>query len=365
LYASPLETFIEPDATYDRHARSRKILIAPIFLLHAFLSFSTLAVMTIAFPTIVEVGPRDGLQNESTLVSTKAKIRFVTHLVDAGLTRIEVTSFVHPGRVPQMADAESVMAGVPRRDTVSYIGLVLNERGLDRAIGSGVDEANVVLVATETFSQRNQGMGVAESLRSFERIATRARDAGLMVSATIGAAFGCPFEGEVSTEQVVSLARQATSLGAQEIAIADTIGVGVPKDVQRLASAIREVTNVPLRAHFHNTRNTGYANALAAIEAGIVALDASTGGIGGCPFAPNATGNIATEDLTYVLRRSGFDAGVDLAALVSIAEEIGSELGKGVPALLGRAGDFPSPPAPVDGNADNSLPHQADRHGGV
>ena len=297
--------------------------------------------MKIGIPTIVEVGPRDGLQNESTLVSTEAKIRFITRLADAGLTRIEVTSFVHPRRVPQMADAEAVMAGVPRRDTVSYSGLVLNERGLDRAIGSGVDEVNVVLVATETFSQRNQGMGIAESLRSFERIATRARDAGLRVSATIGAAFGCPFEGEVSTEQVTSLAQQADSLGAQEIAIADTIGVGVPKDVHRLASAIREVTDVQLRAHFHNTRNTGYANALAAIDAGIAALDASTGGIGGCPFAPNATGNIATEDLSYVLRRSGFESGIDLAALVSIAEEIGNELGKGVPALLGRAGDFP------------------------
>ena len=298
--------------------------------------------MTVSSPTIVEVGPRDGLQNESTLVSTEAKIRFITRLVDAGLTRIEVTSFVHPRRVPQMADAEAVMAGVPQSDSVSYIGLVLNERGLDRAIGSGVDEVNVALVATETFSQRNQGMGIVETLRSFERIATRARDAGLRVSATIGAAFGCPFEGEVSTEMVASLARQADSLGAQEIAIADTIGVGVPKDVHRLASAIREVTDVPLRAHFHNTRNTGYANALAALDAGIAALDASTGGIGGCPFAPNATGNIATEDLSYVLRRSGFESGVDLAAVVFIAEEIGNELGKGVPALLGRAGDFPS-----------------------
>ena len=298
--------------------------------------------MTVSSPTIVEVGPRDGLQNESTLVSTEAKIRFITRLVDAGLTRIEVTSFVHPRRVPQMADAEAVMAGIPQSDSASYIGLVLNERGLDRAIGSGVDEVNVGLVATETFSQRNQGMGIVETLRSFERIATRARDAGLRVSATIGAAFGCPFEGEVSTEMVASLARQADSLGAQEIAIADTIGVGVPKDVHRLASAMREVTDVPLRAHFHNTRNTGYANALAALDAGIAALDASTGGIGGCPFAPNATGNIATEDLSYVLRRSGFESGVDLAAVVSIAEEIGHELGKDVPALLGRAGDFPS-----------------------
>lgn len=298
--------------------------------------------MATRFPIVVEVGPRDGLQNEATVVSTPAKIAFITRLVAAGLTRIEATSFVHPRRVPQMADAEAVMAGVPRSDAVSYIGLVLNERGLDRALAAGMDEVNVVLVASETFSQRNQGMSIEESVRSFERIASRARAAGVRVSATIGASFGCPFEGEVPTERVASLARQADALGAQEIAIADTIGVGVPADVHRLAAAVREVSDLPLRAHFHNTRNTGYANALAAIDAGIVALDASTGGIGGCPFAPRATGNIATEDLSYLLRRSGYSPGIDQEAVIAIADTIGTELGSPVPALLGRAGDFPA-----------------------
>lgn len=292
--------------------------------------------------TLVEVGPRDGLQNEATVVSTDAKVGYISRLVAAGLNRIEATSFVHPRLVPQMADAEDVMARVPRPNGVSYIGLVLNNRGLDRAIGAGVDEANIVLVATETFSRRNQGMGIEEALASFERTASRALAAGLRVTATIGASFGCPFEGEVATEQVVRIVRRAAAAGAQEIALADTIGVGVPQDVHRLVCAVREVTELPLRFHFHNTRNTGYANALAAIEAGAAALDASSGGIGGCPFAPNATGNIATEDLSYALRRSGIETGVRLPALVDAASFIGEQLGAAVPALLGRAGDFPA-----------------------
>jgi hydroxymethylglutaryl-CoA lyase len=298
--------------------------------------------MTSTAPVIVEVGPRDGLQNEATLLSAAAKIAFITALADAGLRRIEAVSFVHPKRVPQMADAEEVMAGVPRRDGVSYIGLVLNERGVRRAIDAGVHEANAVLVASEEFSRRNQGMGIAESVRSFARIADLARDAGLRVSATIGAAFGCPFTGEVPTGQVAALARQADALGAQEIAIADTIGVGVPADVVRLAGAVRAVTDLPMRAHFHNTRNTGYANAVAAIGAGITALDASTGGIGGCPFAPNATGNIGTEDLVNLLHRSGYATGIDLSAVIAAADSVGAALGVTIPALLGRAGIFPA-----------------------
>jgi hydroxymethylglutaryl-CoA lyase len=298
--------------------------------------------MTSTAPVIVEVGPRDGLQNEATLLSAAAKIAFITALADAGLRRIEAVSFVHPKRVPQMADAEEVMAGVPRRDGVSYIGLVLNERGVRRAIDAGVHEANAVLVASEEFSRRNQGMGIAESVRSFARIADLARDAGLRVSATIGAAFGCPFTGEVPTGQVAALARQADALGAQEIAIADTIGVGVPADVVRLAGAVRSVTDLPMRAHFHNTRNTGYANAVAAIGAGITALDASTGGIGGCPFAPNATGNIGTEDLVNLLHRSGYATGIDLPAVIAAADSVGAALGVTIPALLGRAGIFPA-----------------------
>jgi hydroxymethylglutaryl-CoA lyase len=284
----------------------------------------------------------DGLQNESTLVSTSAKIVYIRAVIAAGARRIEATSFVHPQRVPQMADAEAVMAGVPRADGVSYIGLVVNGRGLDRALTAGVDEVNVVVVATETFSRRNQGMSIAEGLASFAEISRRAHDGGLRVTATIGASFGCPFEGEVNPSTVASLVRDCASAGADEIALADTIGVGVPADVARLVDATREVTDLPLRFHFHNTRNTGYANALAAVSLGASALDASTGGIGGCPFAPAATGNIATEELAYALRRSGIESGMDLSAVVAAAASISSELGTQVPALLGRAGDFPA-----------------------
>jgi hydroxymethylglutaryl-CoA lyase len=290
---------------------------------------------------IVEVGPRDGLQNEQTVVSTEAKIAYIRALVEAGARRIEATSFVHPKRVPQMADAEAVMAGVPRPAGVSYIGLVVNARGLDRALAAGVDEVNVVVVATETFCQRNQGMSVAEAVRSFAAISERAHAGGPRVTATIGASFGCPFEGEVAPETVGELVRQCAEAGAGEIALADSIGVGVPADVECLVRAVREVTDLPLRFHFHNTRNTGYANALTAVALGASALDSSAGGIGGCPFAPAATGNIATEDLVYALRRSGIESGVDLSRVVSAAALIGGELGMALPALLGRAGDFP------------------------
>jgi hydroxymethylglutaryl-CoA lyase len=208
-----------------------------------------------------------------------------------------------------------------------------------------VDEVNVVIVATETFSQRNQGMSIAEGLASFARISRRARDGGLRVTATIGASFGCPFEGEVAPDTVASLVRPCVEAGADEIALADTIGVGVPADVSRLVEATREVTDRPLRFHFHNTRNTGYANAVAAVGFGARALDASTGGIGGCPFAPAATGNIATEDLAYALRRSGIETGMDLSRVVAAAAGIEAELGIRLPALLGRAGDFPNPTA--------------------
>lgn len=298
---------------------------------------------------IVEVGPRDGLQNEAVTVGTDAKAAYIKALIEAGATRIEAASFVHPRRVPQMADAEQVMARVPRPPGVSYAGLVLNMRGLERGLAAGIDEANAVVVATETFCRRNQGMSVAEAVRSFGEISRRARAAGLKVTATVGASFGCPFEGEVAPSRVAELARQCADAGADEIALADTIGVGVPADVHRLVEAVREVTGLPLRFHFHNTRNTGYANALAAIEAGASALDSSCGGIGGCPFAPAATGNVATEDLAYALRRSGLDSGLDLARLVAAAALIEGELGASVPALLGRAGDFPAASAAAQG----------------
>ncbi|SNR94732.1 hydroxymethylglutaryl-CoA lyase [Streptosporangium subroseum] len=288
---------------------------------------------------VVEVGPRDGLQNESVIVPTAAKVAYVEALIGAGLRRIEAVSFVHPVRVPQMADAEEVMARVPRVPGVRYAGLVLNERGLDRALKAGVDEVNVVVVATETFSQRNQGMSVDDAVRGFGVIAGRAREAGLGVTLTVGASFGCPFEGEVDPARVAELVRRCPE--AQEVALADTIGVGVPSDVRRLVEAVGEVSALPLRFHFHNTRNTGYANALAALEAGAAALDASAGGIGGCPFAPAATGNIATEDLLYLLHRSGVTTGADLPGVLAAAALIEAELGERLPAQLGRAGIWP------------------------
>ena len=292
---------------------------------------------------IVEVGPRDGLQNEDVLVDAGAKLELIERMLDAGVRRIEATSFVHPGRVPQMADAEQVMAAVPRDRGASYIGLVLNERGLDRALAAGVDEVNVVVVATETFSRRNQGVSVDEMLGAWERIAPRAQDAGLRTSVTISAAFGCPFEGEVPVRQVADVARRVAAAGPAEIALADTIGVGVPPQVTDIVGAARDVIgDTPLRCHFHNTRNTGFANVVAALAAGVAALDASVGGIGGCPFAPAATGNIATEDLIYLLDRMGVTHGVDLERTSATARWIGDRLGKTVPGLLSRAGPFPS-----------------------
>lgn len=259
----------------------------------------------------------------------------------AGLRRIEATSFVHPKRVPQMADAEAVSAALPRGE-VSWIGLVLNERGLDRAIAAGLDEVNIVVVASDTFSRRNQGTSTDEGVDLWNRLAKRASDAGLKTTVTIAAAFGCPFEGEVPVERVADLLRRCSDVQPDEIALADTIGVGVPAQVVALADAARrEAPGMPLRWHFHNTRNTGYANALTALQLGASALDASLGGIGGCPFAPAATGNIATEDLWYLLDRSGCDTGVDPSVLIDGARRLGEMLGTTVPGQLSRAGLFP------------------------
>ena len=296
---------------------------------------------------VVEVGPRDGLQNERTVLDVATRVELVTRLVAAGVRRLETVSFVHPTRVPQMAGAEEVMAAVPRRapdgSHVDHIGLVLNERGLDRALAAGVDEVNLVAVTTETFSHRNSGAGVADVLAATVRMLTRAREAGVRASVTVSAAFGCPFEGEVSTEQVMRVVREVLPAEPVEVAIADTIGVGVPDDVVRLVRAVRAETDVPLRAHFHNTRNTGYANALTAVQEGVLALDASIGGYGGCPFAPNATGNIATEDLVYALGRSGIDTGLDVGDLADPARFVTTALGADrTPGLLDRAGDWPS-----------------------
>jgi hydroxymethylglutaryl-CoA lyase len=292
---------------------------------------------------IVEVAPRDGLQSEDTILDAPTKIELIRRAVDAGIRRIEVCSFVNPARVPQMADAEEVLAGLPARDAVTYIGLVLNHRGFDRAVAAGLREINVVAITTETFAQRNQGTTSEGTVAAFEAIAPLAIDAGIRPTLTISASFGCPYEGEVPIDRVVDIARRGAAAGAAEIALADSIGAAVPTDVvERLEAARAVIGDTRLRAHFHNTRNTGLANAYAAVEVGVDALDASLGGIGGCPFAPNATGNIPTEDLVYLLERMGVDTGLDLHALADVVPWIEAQLGKRVPGLLSKAGLFPA-----------------------
>jgi hydroxymethylglutaryl-CoA lyase len=292
---------------------------------------------------IVEVGPRDGLQNEAADVPTSVKVEFIRRAVDAGIRRIEVASFVSQRRVPQMADAEAVLKALPRRDDVSYIGLVLNRAGFDRAAAAGCSEIGMVVFTTDEFNRRNQGVTSAESIRAWREIAASARAAGIRAQVTISAAFGCPFEGDVPVGRVVDLARELAEGAPFEIAIADTIGVGVPGQVTEIFGRVAEaVPGVALRGHFHNTRNTGIANAYAAVMAGARVLDASLGGIGGCPFAPAATGNIPTEDLVYMLGRMGIETGIDLARAIDTARWIEQHLGHTVPGLLVKAGDFPA-----------------------
>ncbi len=256
------------------------------------------------------------------------------------MRRIEAASFVNPKRVPQMADGEAVLSQLPR-DAASYIGLVLNERGFDRALDTQVDEVNLVVMVTDTFSLKNQGMTTAEAIAAVAAIAPRAKGAGLPVSVTLSASFGCPTRGRSTSARLVDVAAQVAAVGIDELAIADTIGVAVPRDVQRRLSAVSDAVEVPLRVHVHNTRNTGYASALAAADAGVSVLDASLGGIGGCPFAPRATGNIATEDLVFALERSGFDTGLDLDALCRASDWLGEQLGRPTPGLVAKAGGFP------------------------
>lgn len=291
---------------------------------------------------IVEVGPRDGLQNEAADISTGVKVEFIRRAVDAGIRRIEVASFVNPKRVPQMADAEAVMQSLPRRAGVRYIGLVLNRAGFDRAAAAGCEEIGMVVFTTDAFNQRNQGVTSLESMRTWRGISAAAQAAGIRAQLTISAAFGCPFEGEVAPDRVVELAREAAEGAPFEIAIADTIGVGVPGQVAdlfgRVAAALPGMT---LRGHFHNTRNTGLANAYAAVIAGAQVLDASLGGIGGCPFAPAATGNIPTEDLIYMLGRMGYETGVELDQAIATASWVEQQIGHAVPGMLVKAGPFP------------------------
>ena len=292
--------------------------------------------------TIVEVAPRDGLQNEDQILTTDSKLELIARCVQAGARRIEAASFVHPGRVPQMADAEAVMAGVERPDGVSYGGLILNERGFDRAVAAGVDEVNFVVVASDSFSSRNQGTTTEEGIALWERISPAARSEGMFLTVTVAASFGCPFEGEVSAARVESIVNRLAATEVDEIALADTIGVAAPDDIVLKLDTVKEVLpQVQRRVHLHNTRNTGMANAYAAVLAGVDAIDASLGGIGGCPFAPSATGNIPTEDLLYMLHRMGCDTRMDLDKLLPSIPWLAEQLGKPVPGLLARAGNFP------------------------
>jgi hydroxymethylglutaryl-CoA lyase len=291
---------------------------------------------------IVEVGPRDGLQTEPEVFPVHMKREFIERAIDAGLRRLEVASFVNPKRVPQMAGAEELLATLPRRDDVTYIGLLFNQRGLERAIDCGIDEVGMVVVASDTFNRKNQGVSTDESIDNWLAIAQGARAAGLRANVMISAAFGCPYEGEVALERVVEIARRVVAAEPVELAFADTIGVAVPTQIRRVIRAVRDVVgDVPLRCHLHNTRNTGLANAMAALEVGVTTLDASIAGIGGCPFAPNATGNVPTDDLLYMLGRSGIDTGVSLTKIVEISHWLADQLGRELPALVPKAGIFP------------------------
>ncbi|MFI4964522.1 MAG: hydroxymethylglutaryl-CoA lyase [Caulobacterales bacterium] len=293
---------------------------------------------------IVEVGPRDGLQNEKAVLEVGQKLDFIGRLEAAGARRIETVSFVNPRRVPQMAGAEQISEALPHAAGRSRIGLVLNEKGWDRCVAAGCDEANVVVCATDGFGIRNQGASSAAQTAAMQAIAARQKaEGGPPITVTISVAFGCPFDGEVSEDQVVRIVRAAAEAGVAEIALADTIGVADPWLVRRRVEATRKAAPAQrLRMHFHDTRNTGLANAYASVEAGVDVLDASCGGLGGCPFAPDATGNIGTEDLVYMLERAGFETGYDLPGLIATATWMAEILGKPPAASISRAGLFPA-----------------------
>jgi len=294
--------------------------------------------------TICDVAPRDGLQNDAKVLEPAVRAELVNRLAGAGLPRIEAVSFVNPARVPQMAGAEEVVQAVERRPGVVYAGLVLNDKGYERLAATDLDEVHFAFASTETFNQRNQGASVADSIAAAARIVARAHEDGRRATVTIGVSFGCPFEGRVEPERILEIAAELVEAGPDEIVFADTIGVGVPRQVRRLVGdAVR--LGPPVGVHLHNTRNTGYANAFAAVEAGATVLDASLGGIGGCPFAPRATGNIATDDLVYLLHGEGIETGIDLGALIEVAAWLDGVLGRQLEGQVYRAGTF----APVAG----------------
>lgn len=302
--------------------------------------------------TFLEVGPRDGLQNEQILISTEAKLELIRRSVAAGARRIEVTSFVNPRRVPQMADAEQICAGLPEAAGVSFIGLAMNARGAERAIATGrLHEVGAVCVATDRFAMANQGQTSAESVAVAQAIIAQARSAGLKGQVTIGAAFGCPFEGEVAEDRVVEMATMLAEAAPVEIALADTIGVADPAHVSRLVARVAAtIAPLPVRVHFHNTRGTGIANVWAAVEAGATTVDGALGGLGGCPFAPGAAGNVASEDVVYMLERSGVATGIDLGTLIAANNWLADLMGRSLPGMVAKAPSFPPVgPQPVDG----------------
>jgi hydroxymethylglutaryl-CoA lyase len=295
------------------------------------------------FVTLVEVGPRDGLQNEPTILPTEAKVEFIKRALDAGLKRIEAASFVNPKKVPAMADAEAVMAAVPRDRGAVYSGLVLNRRGFDRAVAAGCDEILYVTSSTESFSRRNQGMALADAIAGWHEVAREAAEGGIRASVSISNAFGCPFEGRVPVSRICEIAAELAKSPMAELTIPDTIGVAVPPQVTQMWRAVRGTVGdgISLRAHFHNTRNTAIANVYAAVEAGAEVVDASIGGIGGCPFAPRATGNVATEDVLYLFDEMGIETDVSLDRLIQTAKWLEPQLGHSLAGMVSRAGGFP------------------------
>ena len=292
---------------------------------------------------LLEVAPRDGLQNEKTLISTEAKLALIARAIAAGARRIEVTSFVNPRAVPQMADADAVAAGLPQREDVTYIGLVMNQRGAERALATGrIDQLGAVAVATDRFAIANQNQTSDGSVEAARAIIAQAQGAGRTAQVTIAAAFGCPFEGEVGQERVLAMAAALAEAGPVEIGLADTIGVANPAHVGPPVGRVRNlIAPIPVRVHFHNTRGTGLANVWEAVTAGARTIDASIGGLGGCPFAPGASGNVASEDVVYMLERAGIGTGMDLAALVDTSHWLGTIMDRTLPGMVARAPVFP------------------------
>lgn len=291
---------------------------------------------------IVDVTARDGLQNESIMFSTEDKLALIGKAMEAGAKRIEVASFAHPKYVPQMADAEAVIAGLPDRKDITYIGLAMNERGVDRALKTHVDEVGLVAVASDTFAQKNQNQTRESSVEMACAMIEKVKASGRSVSVTIAASLGCPFEGEVDIQTVVEMTKRMTAAGPREISLADTIGVGNPWHVGDLFTQVSAaVPEMPLRAHFHNTRNTGLANIYAAMQAGVKVFDVSIGGIGGCPFAPAATGNVPSEDVIYMLERHGIKTGISLEKVIETAKWLSEKMDKPLPGMVSRAGGFP------------------------